>query len=147
MNNTTYRNAIGFEDIPTFHDAELIKIEHHPSERELQLQFQRVGGTTGTFRFTGVVSQRMVDFAEQNVVSRLLISPAYRFSTAEVGQWLSWVDGRVDSRSPVVDVSRITRCVEDLAAGRRALFVLEPSCGAEGVVLCEAIELCLETDA
>jgi hypothetical protein len=145
MENTSYRNVIGFEGIPTFHDAELIKIEHHPSKGELLLQFQRVDGTTGTFRFTGVVSQRTVDFAEQNVVSRLLFSPAYRFSTTEVGQWLSWVDGRVDSPSPAVDVSKLNQYADDFTAGRRALFVLEPSCGAEAAVLCEAIELCLET--
>jgi hypothetical protein len=146
MENTTYKNVIGFEGIPSFHDAELIRIEHRPDNRELLLQFKRVGGTTGTFRFTGVASQRIVDFAEQNIVSRLLISPAYRFSAAEVGQWLKWVDGRVDSRSPVGDVARADQYADDLAAGRRALFVLEPSCGADVAVLCEAIGLRLETD-
>lgn len=147
MENTSYRNVIGLEGIPTFHDAELIRIEHRPGKQELLLQFQRVGGATGTFRFTGVVSQRIVDFAEQNVVSRLLFSPAYRFSTAEVGQWLSWVDGRVDARSSVADASKVNQYADDFTTGRRALFVLEPSCGAEAAVLCEAVELRLEDGA
>lgn len=147
MGNNSYRNVIGFEEMPTFHDAELVKIVHRPGERELQLQFQRIGGATGTFRFTGVISQRLLDFAEQNVVSRLLISPVYKFSTVEVGQWLSWIDGRVDSRSPVIDVSTVNQYADDFASGRLALFVLEPSCGVEAAVLCEAIEVCLETGA
>lgn len=144
MENVRYRNIIGFEGLPTFHDAELTKIEHRPVERTLLLQFLRIGGTTGTFRFTGVVSQRVVDFAKQNVVSRLLISPVYKFPTVEVSQWMSWVDSRVDSRSPSVDPSKVSRHADDFASGRRALFVLEPSCGAELVVVCEKIEFSLE---
>ncbi|KVN30683.1 hypothetical protein WJ63_07830 [Burkholderia pyrrocinia] len=147
MDNVQYRNVIGLEGVPTFHDAELIRIEHRPSSRELLLEFQRVDGSVGTFRFVGVLSQRMVDFAEQNVVSRLLISPAYSFSTAELRQWLSWVDGRTDSRPRVVDASMVGQFADDLTSSRRALFVLEPSCGAEAAVVCEAIELRLETDS
>lgn len=147
MDNVQYRNVIGLEGVPTFHDAELIRIEHCPGSRELLLEFQRVDGSVGTFRFVGVLSQRMVDFAEQNVVSRLLISPAYSFSAAELRQWLSWVDGRTDSRPPVVDASMVGQFADDLTSSRRALFVLEPSCGAEAAVVCEAIELRLETDS
>ncbi|KWA73017.1 hypothetical protein WL30_11070 [Burkholderia ubonensis] len=141
MENSGYMNVINLDGIPSFHDAELTKIEHHPDGRELQLQFRRVGGEIGTFRFCGVVSQRMVDFAEQNVVSRLLISPAYKFSAAEVGQWLGWVDGRVDSKVRAIDPTKAALLAADLQDGRHALFILEPSCGAEVAVLCEQISL------
>ncbi|VWB37044.1 hypothetical protein BLA23254_01625 [Burkholderia lata] len=55
--------------IPTFHDAELVTIDHRPADQELRLRFRRVD------------------------------------------------------------------------ADRKALFVLEPSCGAEDAVLCETIRL------
>ncbi|PMS37084.1 hypothetical protein B0G57_11579 [Trinickia symbiotica] len=141
MQNENYQNVIGFEgERPTFHDAELVGIDHRPTDRELLLRFARVDGTTGTFRFVGVVSQRIVDFAEQNVVSRLLISPTYHFSAAEAGQWLRWVDSRDDSQA-TVDQKQIDQRIADFVAGRKALFVLEPSCGAEVAVVCDSIWL------
>lgn len=143
MQHETYRNLIGFEgEPPTFHDAELVAIEHRPADRKLLLRFTRVDGTTGTFRFIGVVSLRVVDFAEQNVVSRLLISPTYRFSASEVGQWLRWLDSRDDAPAPV-NQTTIDQREADFAAGRKALFVLEPSCGAEIAVVCDSIGLCV----
>jgi hypothetical protein len=141
MQNDKYQKVIGFEgERPTFHDAELVGIDHQPADRELLLRFKRVDGTTGAFRFVGVVSQRLVDFAEQNVVSRLLISPTYHFSVAEVGQWLRWVDSRDDFQA-TVDQKQIDQRMADFAAGRKALFVLEPSCGAEVAVVCDSIWL------
>lgn len=143
MQNENYQNVIGFKgERPTFHDAELVGIDHRPADRELLLRLTRVDGTTGTFRFTGVVSQRIVDFAEQNVVSRLLISPTYNFSTAEVAQWSRWVDSRDDFQA-TVNQEQIDQRIADFAAGRKALFVLEPSCGAEVAVVCDSIWLSL----
>ena len=143
MQNENYQNVIGFQgERPTFHDAELVGIDHRPADRELLLRFARVDGTTGTFRFVGVVSQRIVDFAEQNVVSRLLISPTYNFSAAEVGQWLQWVDSREDLQA-TVDQEEIDQRMADFVAGRKVLFFLEPSCGAEVAVVCESVWLSL----
>lgn len=147
MQNANYQNVIEFKgERPTFHDAELVRIDHRPADRELLLRFARVDGTTGTFRFIGVVSQRVVDFAEQNVVSRLLISPTYNFSAAEVEQWSRWVDSRDDFQA-TVDQKQIDQRIADFVAGRKALFVLEPSCGAEVVVVCDSIWLSVKPAA
>ena len=147
MQNENYQNVIGFAgERPTFHDAELVGIDHRPADRDLRLRFMRIDGKTGTFRFMGVVSQRVVDFAEQNVVSRLLISPTYHFSAAEVGQWLWWVDSRDDSQA-TVNQAQVDQRMADFVAGRKALFVLEPSCGAEVAVVCDSIWLSLASDA
>lgn len=72
------------DSIPTFHDAELVTIDHRPADHALRLRFRRVGGEIHSFRFTGVISLRIIDYAQQNVVSRLLLSPAYPFSQTEV---------------------------------------------------------------
>lgn len=146
MQNENYQNVIGFKgERPSFHDAELVGIDHRPADRELRLRFARIDGTTGTFRFLGIVSLRVVDFAEQNVVSRLLISSTYNFSAAEVGQWLRWVDSRDDLQA-TVNQKQIDERIADFVAGRKALFVLEPSCGAEVAVVCDSIWLSLVPD-
>ncbi|VWB52939.1 hypothetical protein [Burkholderia lata] len=129
------------DSIPTFHDAELVTIDHRPADQELRLRFRRVGGEIHSFRFTGVISLRIIDFTQQNVVSRLLLSPVYPFSQTEVRQWLKWIGSREDFDAAHVDDSRLNQYLADFDTGRKALFVLEPSCGAEVAVLCETIQL------
>ncbi|WP_186073661.1 hypothetical protein [Burkholderia gladioli] len=147
MQYENYQNVVALKgDGPTFHDAELVGIEHRPADRELLLRFARFGGTTGIFRFVGVVSQRIVDFAEQNVVSRLLISSTYNFSATEIEQWSRWVDSRDDFQA-TVDRKLIDQRLADFVAGRQALFVLEPSCGAGVAVVCDSIFLGLAPEA
>ncbi|MBN3749940.1 hypothetical protein G3N96_31630 [Burkholderia sp. Se-20373] len=129
------------DSIPTFHDAELVTIDHRPADHALRLRFRRVGGEIHSFRFTGVISFRIIDFAQQNVVSRLLLSPAYPFSQTEVRHWLKWIGSREDFDAANVDDSRLDQYLADFDTDRKALFVLEPSCGAEVAVLCETIRL------
>jgi hypothetical protein len=76
---------------------------------------------------------------------RLLISPTYKFSVTEVGQWSRWVDSR-DDFDATVDQTKIDQRIADFVAGRKALFVLEPSCGAEVAVVCDSIWLSLAPD-
>jgi len=83
----------------------------------------------------------MVDFAGQNVASRLLISPRYAFTSAEVRTWVQWINSRDDSKAPAISEDKGEEYISDFRAGRRALFVLEPSCGAELAVLCESVSL------
>ncbi|CAB3748655.1 hypothetical protein B7G54_00690 [Burkholderia puraquae] len=134
------------DSIPTFHDAELVTIDHRPADQELRLRFRRVGGEIHSFRFTGVISLRIIDFTQQNVVSRLLLSPVYPFSQTEVRQWLKWIGSREDFDAANVDDSRLNQYLADFDADRKALFVLEPSCGAEVAVLCETIRLDSDPD-
>jgi len=136
-----YANVRNITDVPSFHDAELRGIEHRPEDGGLELRFKRVGGEVAAFRFVGVIAQRIVDFAGQNVLSRLLISPRYEFSSDEVRTWVQWLNSRDDAKAAPVDNEKADRYVRDFLTGRRALFVLEPSCGAEMVVLCESIWL------
>lgn len=141
MDRTQYADIKTLTDVPSFHDAELIAVEHHPDDRELVLSFRRVGGEVESLLFTGVISQRMVDFAEQNVASRLLISPRYRFSTGETRTWMQWINSRDDAEAAAIDDVQAEQYARDFLAGRQALFVLEPSCGAEVAVLSEVIWL------
>ena len=141
MDTINYANVSDISDVPSFHDAEMITVEHRPEDRELVVRFKRVSGEVGAFRFTGVIAQRIVDFAAQNVVSRLLISPRYEFSSDEVRVWVQWLSSRDDAKAAPVGSEEADQYVRDFVTGRRALFILEPSCGAEMAILCESIWL------
>jgi hypothetical protein len=141
MDTMDYANVGEINDVPSFHDAEIVSIEHHSDDRELVVSFKRVNGEAGIFRFTGVIAQRIVDFSEQNVVSRLLISPRYRFSSHEIRTWVQWLNSRDDANAAPIDSERADQYARDFVTGQRALFILEPSCGAEMAVLCESIWL------
>jgi hypothetical protein len=141
MATGTYTDIRNVSEIPGFHDAELTGIAHDPELRILELRFRRVGGEVEVLRFSGVIRQRLIDFAGQNVASRILISPRYAFSLAEVRTWLQWMNSRDDSKGAAISEQNGEGCVRDLVAGHRVLFVLEPSCGAEMAVLCESLSL------
>jgi hypothetical protein len=141
MATGSYTDIRDLKELPGFHDAELIGIEHDPSLRTLELRFRRVGGKVESLMFSGVIRQRLIDFAGQNVASRLLISPRYTFSLAEVRSWLQWMNSRDDAKGASISEQNGEDCVRDLVAGHRVLFVLEPSCGAEMAVLCESLSL------
>ncbi|MBB3256131.1 hypothetical protein F4827_000957 [Paraburkholderia bannensis] len=141
MATGSYTDIRDLKEFPSFRDAELIGIEHNPSLRTLELRFRRVGGKVEALRFSSVIRQRLIDFAGQNVVSRLLISPGYAFSLAEVRNWLHWMNSRDDAKGAAISEQNGEDCVSDLAAGHHVLFVLEPSCGAEMAVLCESLAL------
>jgi hypothetical protein len=141
MDTGTYTDIRNVADFPSFHDAELIGIEHDPEAHTLELRFQRVGGEFEVLRFSGVIGQRLIDFAAQNVASRLLISPRYAFSSAEIRAWLQWINSRDDSKGAAISEKEGDEYVQKLKEMDRVLFVLEPSCGAEMAVLCESLSL------
>jgi hypothetical protein len=141
MDTGTYTDVRNVDNFPGFHDAELTGIEHDPEAHSLELRFRRVGGEIEVLRFSGVIGQRMIDFAGQNVASRLLISPRYAFSLAEVRTWVQWIHSRDDSKGSAISEQKGNEYLQQLQAGQRVLFVLEPSCGAEMAVLCESLSL------
>jgi hypothetical protein len=141
MDTGTYIDIRSTPTFPSFHDAELIGIEHDPVARILDLRFRRVIGVIDTLRFSGLIAQRLIDFAGQNVASRLLISPRYTFSLAEVRTWVQWIDSRDDAKAAAINVDSGYEYIQKLANGDLVLFVLEPSCGAEMAVLCESLSL------
>jgi hypothetical protein len=141
MDAGTYTDIRNVLDFPSFHDAELIGIEHDPGERALELRFRRVGDEIETLRFSGVVAQRLIDFAGQNVASRLLISTQHAFSLAEVQTWVQWINSRDDSKGGAISEQKGAEYQQSLKSGHRVLFILEPSCGAEMAVLCESLSL------
>lgn len=127
--------------LPSFHDAELMAVEHDPDAKSLTLRLKRVSGPVETLLLSAVVAQRMIDFADQNVASRLLVSPLHDFSLDDLRVWIRWIYSRDDAQAPEPDRIIIERFYQDVMAGRKTLFILEPSCGAEMAVLCESVSI------
>lgn len=140
----TKSNFISVKDVaalPSFHDAELIAVAHDPQAKSLSVRFKRASGSVETLLFSGVIAQRMIDFADQNVASRLLISPMYRFSLEDLSKWMRWMHSRDDAKAAEPDLTMVERFFRDVTEGNKALFILEPSCGAEMAVLCESVSI------
>jgi hypothetical protein len=144
MKDAAYTNVRDLGKLPSFHDAELIRIEHRPDEHQLDLGFKRVNGEIEFLRFLQVSALRIVDFAEQNVASRILLTPMHVFSNLDVCSFVGWVRSYVDSRPAHVSEEQAEQLTQDFLEGKKALFALEPSCGAEIVVLCESAWLLSE---
>jgi hypothetical protein len=138
MDNPRYTNVRDLQSLPSFHDAELFRIEYRRDERELELGFKRVNGEIEFLLFTQIISFRMVDFAEQNVASRVLLSPDHSFSVDDVVAAIGWVRSWADSKPALVSADQAELLTQAFLAGAKTLFVLEPSCGAEIVVQCES---------
>jgi hypothetical protein len=138
MEKSNYTNVRDIQNLPSFHDAELFRIEHRRDDRELELGFKRVNGEVEFLLFKQLISQRMVDFAEQNVASRILLSPKHSFSVNDVRTLIGWVRSWADSKPAAVSDEQAEQLAQAILAGKVTLFALEPSCGAEMVVLSES---------
>ncbi|EDT41894.1 hypothetical protein [Burkholderia ambifaria] len=141
MDTNLFTDIRNIRELPSFHDAELIGLEHDTENRTLELRFRRIGGQVEALYFSGVISQRLIDFAGQNVASRLLISPRYAFSPAEIRTWVQWINSRDGATGAAISDQKRDEYARDLAAGHLVLFVLEPSCGSEMAVLCASLSL------
>ncbi|NIF52966.1 hypothetical protein [Burkholderia sp. Ax-1724] len=138
MEKSNYTNVREIQSFPSFHDAELLRIEHRRDERELELGFKRVNGEIEVLLFRQVLAMRMLDFAEQNVASRVLLSPIHSFSVNEVRTIVGWIRSWADSKPVLVSQEQAEQITQSIQAGKTALFALDPSCGAEVAVLCES---------
>ncbi|WP_244830169.1 hypothetical protein [Caballeronia sp. TF1N1] len=141
MTAFSYTNVKDLTALPSFHDAELFAVLHDPDAKTLLLDFKRASGPIETLLFSGIIGQRLIDFADQNVASRLLVSPEHKFSVEDVRKWVCWISSRDDAQARELDFAFAERLFLDIREGTKALFILEPSCGAEMAVLCESIAL------
>ncbi|MBB5456414.1 MULTISPECIES: hypothetical protein [Paraburkholderia] len=141
MEKSNYANVRDLQNLPSFHDAELFRIEHRRDESELELGFKRVNGEMEVLLFKQVISLRMLDFAEQNVVSRVLLSPKHSFSVSDVRTIIGWIRSWTDSKPALVSQEQAENITQDILTGKATLFALDPSCGAEVAVLCESVWL------
>lgn len=123
----------------SYHDAELVGCAYSRTNSSLLLNFECTDGTTPKLLFSGVTAVRANDFGQQNVVSRLLISPSHVFTRDEIRTYVNWANSQHDYRAAMTNEKAQT-IAATVAEKQFILFVLEPSVGAEVVALCQGVQ-------
>jgi len=135
-------NAQGhpMEEIPSFHDADVISIERLPNAT-LRILLATEQGRMVAVVFGGVSMLRIVDFGLQNVVERIWISSGSGSDDADfLLDRLRWVTSAGDSPSHLSG-ERGARLVAEIRSGETRLVYVVPSVGAEIVLLCREMAL------
>lgn len=118
-----------------FHDAELKGIDAS-NATNIVLLFCLEDGQRRSLTLCGCEFFRVTDFVSQNVVSRLLIFHGQDIDKGSITEKLRWATSLCDASS-FLGQERLNDIIAKIQRGERSLLVLEPSCGAEMVILFE----------
>lgn len=121
-----------------YHDAELVGLSYARDRQHLLLNFQLVTGELAVVRCDGVTHFRLGEMGLQNVTSRLLISSEHEFQPDDIRDHINWACSR-DGREHLMTDSRAEHFRATIQHGEVTLLVLEPSVGAEVVVVCKSV--------
>lgn len=119
-----------------YHDAELNGIDTSDSSG-ITLWFAMVGGQRSMLKLTGREFFRVSDYFGQNVVSRLLIFANECADDVYIAERLRWATSSSDSGS-FLSSEKMDEIIKKIRLGSLKLLVLEPSWGAEVVILFQA---------
>lgn len=128
---------MSFAVYQNFHDAELKSIDNEKSG-QIVLLFRTPDGGSKSITLEGVRFFRLSDFVTQNVVSRLLIFRGPDIDIPEVSERLKWATSRSDMDSFLSD-EKLIETITEIQTSEYGLLVIEPSWGAELVVLFKEI--------
>jgi hypothetical protein len=121
-----------------YHDAEFIGLHYARDERRLTLNFQLVSGELAVVHCGEISVFRLGDMGLQNVTSRLLISSEKEFKPDDIRERINWAASRDDWEYAMTDEQAIHFATE-IRLRKLTLLVLEPSIGAEVVVVCTSV--------
>lgn len=116
-----------------YHDAELKGVDSSDA-RSVVLSFCLQDGQKKSLKLNNCEFFRVNDFVSQNVVSRLLIYQGQDIDKLSVIEKLEWATSLCDTSS-FLGEERLDDIVAKMQRGECSLLVLEPSWGAELVVL------------
>jgi hypothetical protein len=128
------------EPLNEFHDAELIAIELDRQAKLMALRFILPNRHIKIIRLEGVSHLRANDIVSQNVVSRVLVSSNNKFSADEISHWTKWVTTLTDTSSFATE-DQLAMIQEQISQSQYFLLVLEPSWGAEIVVIAKSYSI------
>jgi hypothetical protein len=131
---------LSIKELSKFHDAEINSILRFSEENDLQLGFKLNSGGQCTVIFHDVKAVRIRDLVSQNVVSRVKVLPFSSLSDARVEELINWANSFVDADIRLAP-NAMQHWLTQIKNGRWILFVIEPSRGAEVVVIAETITL------
>jgi hypothetical protein len=126
------------DQMKNYHDAEFIGLYYARDKQRLMLNFQLVSRDLAVVRCDGVTHFRMGEMGLQNVLSRLLISSERDFPPDDIRIYINWACSR-DGHEHAMTDDRAAYFRTNIRNRRFVLLVLEPSVGAEIVVVCESV--------
>lgn len=126
---------MNFKVVNAYHDAELKGIDSS-NATSIVLLFCLEDGQKKSLTLRGCEFFRVNDFVSQNVVSRLLIFQGQDIDKVSVIEKLRWATSLCDASS-FLGQERLDDIIAKIQGGERSLLALEPSWGAELVVLFE----------
>ncbi|AJC15123.1 hypothetical protein NA29_02000 [Pandoraea sputorum] len=134
------KEPITGELLHALHDAEIFSIDVDRLAGSLRIGFVQTSGAKSWLEFLGVVSFRLSDFVVQNVVCRVRATPWHTFEDGRLGELIVWSNSFSDAtiRPSSESLERTLRAIKE---GRLTVAVIEPSRGAEAVVVAEGVFL------
>jgi len=124
------------EHLSRYHDAELNGLDTSDSFN-VTLWFAMVGGQRSVLKLMRCEFFRVSDYRRQNVVSRLLIFANEGVDDVYIAERLRWATSSSDSSS-FLSSEKVDEIIKKIHLGSLKLLVLEPSWGAEIVILFQA---------
>jgi len=122
-------------DFSQLHDGELCAWRFFNTTSELDLEVRlSQSEDVCLIRLQGVIAFRISDVFAQNVISRVFFAPSGREGAEQVRQYVCWMNTLTEGGVLITD-SGMQEYVQKILDGTLRLFVMEPSWGAEGVVL------------
>ncbi|MXN80150.1 hypothetical protein GR157_36245 [Burkholderia sp. 4701] len=126
--------------LSSYHDAEIGGIAYTRALRSVLLSLEQPGGKEAQLLFSGVRAFRVNDYGLENVVSRTLVSTSRKFSREEIRDYVQWAQSEHNFKAPLTE-ARTKEIEAALSRGKLLLFVVEPSVGAEIVILCAGVSV------
>ncbi|CAN7691998.1 hypothetical protein [Caballeronia sp. LjRoot31] len=122
-----------------YHDADFIGLQYTRAERRLTLDFQLVTGELAVVCCEEVSVFRLGEMGLQNVTSRLLISSEREFQPNDIRERINWAASREGWEYTMTD-EQAEHFIIEIRQQKLTVLVLEPSIGAELVVVCKSLE-------
>jgi len=118
-----------------FHDASILAIRMSKGGDSVALEIETRDRGRAVIQATGLKGFRATDVGMQNVLSRGIFSRSTLMSSRAIGEMLDWLTSGGDGVSYLNNAAR-QRYSAEILSGELELAVLEPSVGAEIVLLC-----------
>ncbi|WP_434559387.1 hypothetical protein [Pseudomonas sp. R1-6] len=121
-----------------YHDAVLLGISTDDAFGSCLLSFKQSDGKKSELILSGCELIRVVDYTNQNIVSRLVVYQGGIVDKVDAATKLIWASELSDASS-YLSQEALNSIIERISSGSACLIYLEPSSGAEVVALCNNI--------
>lgn len=125
---------MNYQVLAGYHDAVLSAINADKAESASVLTFELRDGSARRVVLKGCELLRIVDFTNQNIVSRLIKYSGASADATDIADKLTWAAALSDASSYLSQEALIS-IISRVQAGDASVLYLEPSNGAELVAL------------